>query len=371
MKSVEWMAAAADRLAVHSGSPRVWVGFDGFVDKILHLVDERQDQDHYRRIENMADFAGRVAQAAGYSANIEMVPQTVKLGGNGPILADGLRHLGCRVTYAGAIGHPDIHPVFKEFADACERVISLAEPASTDALEFADGKLLMGQMLSLREVNWDRLLQAVPCEELADWIGGMELVAAVNWTMLPAMNGLLEGLHAILQGRARRPLFFVDLTDPRKRSRADLREALAWLTRLQQRADVVLGMNEQESAQVEEALFGQAAAGVARRAARLHAALKIHWTVIHPVRTACVASADGVVELYGPYTSKPRLTTGAGDTFNAGLCRALLAGCSPGEAIGAGACASGFYVQQARAPGYEEWIDFMRQWPGPADGESA
>ena len=62
----------ADRLdtgAVHE----VLIGFDGFVDAIIHLVDERRDEDTFTTIERMEGFADRIQQAAGLSCNVELV----------------------------------------------------------------------------------------------------------------------------------------------------------------------------------------------------------------------------------------------------------------------------------------------------------
>jgi hypothetical protein len=338
------------------------VGFDGFVDTIIHLVDERLDVRAYRRMETIDQFAQRVAAAAGYSANMEMVPQQIKLGGNGPIMADGLCHMGCAVTYIGALGVPVVHPVFERLADTCERVVSLAPPAETDALEFVDGKLMMGKMQSLEQVNWENLLAHVSEAELLDLLNRQRLVACVNWTMLPFMNGILTGLRGILSRCGTRPYFFVDLADPRKRTREDIQAVLDILPTVQDHARVILGMNEQESAQVEQILLGETDMDIRNRAIRIRSAMDIDMVLIHPLRSACVADENGVYAIEGPFTPTPKLTTGAGDTFNAGFCRGLLSGLSPEEAIGCGVCASGFYVRHARPPTYRELMDFMRDW---------
>lgn len=320
-------------------------------------------------MERMSAFAERVAAAAGYSANIEMVPQAEKLGGNGPIMADGLCAMSSKVTYAGAIGHPHIHPVFESFAAACEQVISLADPASTHAFEFVDGKLLMGEMQSLRTIDWHHLIQRLPEEALLNLLSHTDLIACVNWTMLFGMNSILKGFQDVLPRLDKRLQFFVDLADPRKRTKEDVIEVCHLITGLQQHADVIFGMNEQESAQVEAHLLGETDMDLRNRAIRLREALDLSYVVIHPLRSACVATRDGVFSYEGPYTAQPKLTTGAGDTFNAGFCRGLLAGLDPNEALGTGMCASGFYVRQARPPMYEELAAFMHAWAQTDCGE--
>src|SRR5256714_14354365 len=108
------------------------------------------------RLPTIAQFASRLAAAAGRSANVELVSQLTKLGGNGPIMANALASFGLRVTYLGNLGYPNLHPVFEDFAKRAE-VHSIAEPGYTDALEFEDGKIMLGKHQSLRQVNWDNI----------------------------------------------------------------------------------------------------------------------------------------------------------------------------------------------------------------------
>ena len=125
------------------------VGLDGFVDKIVTPVDKRHGMgEQFEAVETIADLGSRISAAAGKSANLELFPRFEKLGGNGPIMANALLSLGLGVKYVGALGKPSIHPVFEEFAQKTE-AISLTEPGITTALEFKDGKIMLGNMVSL------------------------------------------------------------------------------------------------------------------------------------------------------------------------------------------------------------------------------
>lgn len=141
--------AGALGVRVQQEQPRALVGLDGFVDTILHAVGARTGPDQFTRIAKIRDFAERIAAASGRSANLELVTQTVRLGGNGPLLANGLARLGAPVDYIGCVGWPDPHPAFRDFA-ARARLHSLSEPAFTDAVEFEDGKLMLGKHDPLR-----------------------------------------------------------------------------------------------------------------------------------------------------------------------------------------------------------------------------
>jgi len=127
---------------------RAFVGLDGFVDEIIHVVDKRDNAEAYQRVPTISRFSERIAAAAGHSTNIELVNQRTKLGGNGPIMANALARLGIKVTYVGALGYPNMHPVFNEFARRAE-VHSIADAGHTDALEFDDGKLMFAKSAHL------------------------------------------------------------------------------------------------------------------------------------------------------------------------------------------------------------------------------
>src|SRR5437773_7198500 len=174
-----------------------FVGLDGFVDEIVHAVDKRENAESFERLPTIAKLAERLSAAAGKSTNIELVNQRTKLGGNGPIMANALARFGIKVTYLGTLGYPHLHPVFDEFATRAE-VHSIAEPGHTDALEFEDGKIMLGKHTSLKDVNWANILGRFGSERFAAKFEGSDLVAFVNWTMLPHMSDIWESLQAEL-----------------------------------------------------------------------------------------------------------------------------------------------------------------------------
>src|SRR5436190_15155659 len=152
-----------------------FVGLDGFVDDILHVVDKRESAEKYIRLPTIAQYAERLAGAAGRSTNVELVSQLTKLGGNGPIMANALASFGLKVTYLGILGYPNLHPVFAEFAKRAE-VHSIAEPGYTDALEFEDGKIMMGKHQSLTQMNWENIKTRFGKEKFAAKFGSADLI---------------------------------------------------------------------------------------------------------------------------------------------------------------------------------------------------
>lgn len=55
-------------------------GFDGFVDEMISVVDQRQTLDDYKRIETIARFGEKISAAAGHSSLREIVINEVDLG---------------------------------------------------------------------------------------------------------------------------------------------------------------------------------------------------------------------------------------------------------------------------------------------------
>ena len=346
-----------------------FVGLDGFVDEIIHVVDKRIDFESYTRVETIAQLAERIGRAAGLSTNIELIPKQVKLGGNGPIMANALRSYGAQVTYVGCLGSPDIHQVFRELADACD-TYSICEPGHTDALEFTDGKLMLGKIEVLKEVNWENITAKLPPEKMVEILSRSQLISMVNWTMIPYMNDIWETmLDDVLPklDSPEKPLAFFDLADPEKRSKEDIASAMELIERFEKFCRVILGLNRKEASEIADVLgltlsdkpenvsLEEITTAIAER-------LDLFCLVVHPVTEAGTVVGGQFYHVEGPYTSNPRLTTGAGDNFNAGFCLGQLLGLAPQQCLVTGTGTSGFYVRNMRSPRFSELMDFLELW---------
>lgn len=349
--------------AVRTGTPQSCVvGFDGFVDEIIDVVRTRQDADSYERMEQMTELSDRIARAAGLSGGIEMVCRQTKLGGNGPIMAQALLAHGHSLHYIGALGKDQVHPVFAEFASRCTSLISVADPGITEALEFSDGKMMLSRVAPMNDVNWVSLLRHLPVQQIEPMMRQAALIAFTNWSSLLRMNSLIEGVLNILEESPQRPWIFFDLADPRKRTTQDISEVLQMMTAMQGASEVIFGMNRNESDLIAQVL-GIDVADIRERAVAIREQLNLAQVVIHPLEGAAVATIRGSWWVDGPYTPNPRLTTGAGDNFNAGYCHGILCGLAPEDALFCGVSTSGFYVRQMHSPDTAELAAFMQVWP--------
>jgi sugar/nucleoside kinase (ribokinase family) len=343
---------------------RAVVGFDGFVDTIVTPVGLRRGQgDAFTPIATIEEFGRRILGAAGKSTNLEFYPRLEKLGGNGPIMANALLAAGTRVTYIGALGTPNVHPVFQDLASRA-RIVSLCGPARTTAVEFTDGKLMLGTMRSLDEITYEKICATMGAAAFAAELAAADLVALVNWTMIPNLTAVFQAMVAPLPKKDR--IFFFDLADPEKRSVEDLRAALAAISTFTAHGRAILGLNLKEAQQVYPALgfvaTGEDEAGLRRMAADIRERLGLACVVIHPKESAACATATGSWWVPGPYTEKPLITTGAGDHFNAGFASGQLLGLAPEACLGLGVCTSGHYVRTGLSPALSDLESFLANW---------
>ena len=364
----EECARRLNALATKACGFHAFIGLDGFVDEIVEAVDKREDAQDYSRLPTISSMAERIAGAAGKSTFIELVNQRTKLGGNGPIMGNALATLGLNVTYLGALGYPNIHPVFEQFAHRAA-VHSIAESGHTDAVEFLDGKLMLVKSVSLNEVTWENIQARFGRETFTQHFQRADLIGFVNWTMIPNMSeiweSLLRELCPAVEG-PRRKMFF-DLCDPEKRGADDIARGLQLISEFQKYFDVTLGLNEKESCEIAE-VFGipvknQGPEELGEMARQIHDHLQIDTLVVHPVTYALAVSAGNVDVVHGPVIAKPVITTGAGDHFNSGFCLGKLLGFDNAFSLLTGVTTSGFYVKTGQTPTIRDLSGMMCQWP--------
>jgi len=365
--------ATAGKLAAAARSlpaTKALVGLDGFVDEIIAVVDKRFSDEAYEPVRTISALADKISRAAGQSSNYELVVRKRKLGGNGPIMANALASLGLGVSYIGSLGYPNLDPVFEEFATRAH-VISVAESGHTEALEFDDGKLMLGKYATLGDVNWDKVLERVGRDHFIQLVDESSLIGLVNWTMLSGMNGIWVKLaEEILPPLERKPrTLFIDLADPEKRTPDDIQEAMVLLARLQDQLDVILGLNLKEAVEIAHVVGLPAEkdpeAAMEHLAIAIRRALDLCCVVIHPRRGAAAATRTESARFAGPFVQQPLISTGAGDHFNAGFCLGRILGFDLEESLCTGVATSGYYVRSAISPSATALAEFVAALPPP------
>ena len=279
---------------------------------------------------------------------------------------------GADITYIGSLGFPTVDAVFHSLEEKVN-VYTIENPGHSDALEFNDGKLILGKMSSLVNVTYEQLVSVVEEDRLKGLIEEADLFATVNWSMLPNMTDLwrklLQNIVVSLPVKANKPFMFIDLADPEKRENAEIIEALQLLKEFNGYFRVVLGLNKKEAYEIANVLdlFDDASLRHMQVSLKdlnkaLYDYLGIYGVVIHPVDRSCCMVNDEFYEELGPYVERPKLTTGAGDNFNAGFMLGMLLGLNPDQALLTGMSTSGYYVRNAKSPEFNNLIEFIGDW---------
>jgi len=369
MQYVSTTLEQLERKASQIAGKRAIVGLDGFVDKIMTPVASRAGRgEAFTPFASMADFGNRIVEFAGKSCNIELFPRMEKLGGNGPIMANSLVAGGMSVRYIGALGTP-VHPVFADFAKKTSAV-SLCEPGITNALDCPDGKILRGQLASLDEITYERIVEKMGEGAFLDEVSRADLIALTNWTMIPPMTEVLEAMLSrvlpMMFPKDGGRLFFFDLADPKKRTEGDIRAVLEVIGRFRGHGRVTLGLNHAEAQQIASVLGLEVPANNAealkKAAAEIRRKMEITTVVIHPREGAACATRDGAWYTDGPLCANPLISTGAGDHFNAGFATAQVLGLSPEACLTVAVAFSGQYVRTAKSPSLGATDSFLRGW---------
>jgi len=137
--------------------------------------------------------------------------------------------------------------------------------------------------------------------------------------------------------------------------------------------DVVLGLNLKESERVMSVLGLPAArsgdeaslSAIEEAARALRAKANISCVVIHPRAGAAAATAQASAQFAGPFVKEPKISTGAGDHFNAGFCLGWVLGMGLEESLCTGTATSGYYVRTAESPSITQLAEFVAQLPAP------
>jgi len=335
----------------------IFVGFDGFIDTLIQCVDTRKSSTSFHPIATISDFAHRIQKAAGKSTNIECVVQDRLLGGNGPLLAQTLLSLALPVNLVGCFGYPSLSQEFTSL----KNIHSFAQPGETEALEFRDGKLLLGKMGEIGTLSLEKAFSRLPRGLIPELLQQSTVIATLNWTMMPLVG---EFWHWLLDHREylqHKPYIFVDLCDPAKRAQTDLKKDLDSLKKLNATAPVVLGLNKSEAEQTAKLLHLPTDISLSELAHSLTSSLKFHAVIIH-TRQEVAGSLEGTKKsLQVPPCSHPKRATGAGDNFNAGLILGLLEKKPLDEILKYAVATSGIWVRTGESATSTSLHSFLKK----------
>jgi hypothetical protein len=367
MNSKKYIPALITKLASMKDEPvteKIFVGFDGYIDKIQKAVKSRtvSDVTYYP---NLVEFADRIARAAGKSGQVELVTQETKIGGNAPIMANALGHLGVRSVCLGNGGYPVIHPEYENLHPGVS-ILSIGDPAETNALEFNDGKMILSELSTFRKIDWEYVRNTIGMDKLQEEMNSCEVLALVGWCnpdhATDVWRGILENL---MPSTSPKKLLFFDLADPTKKTVKDLMEVLDVINGFSTYGTVILGINENETLKLFDILSEKGTSqpdDLDRIGQLIFSKLSIDGLLIHPVDRCILVNKNGVINLEGKVVTEPRISTGGGDNLNAGFCTGHMLGLSMEESMILGMATSGSYVKYGKSPDIPAIIAYLDSW---------
>lgn len=372
-ESLRELGELLDRRRADVAAAATVIGFDGFIDQVLRVVEERRGPGRFVPVADIRGFAGWIGSCAGKSGMREVLLDEVAPGGCTMNMGDGMAAAGVPVDCFAVLGEPPaaaFAPWLAKFRTV--RALPLDHGHAT-IFEFGDGKLIFCRLSHFERFDGDFLAAHLPVAEYLAACRAAKAIVITCWSTFPFMNDCWEWLlDRVFAAVSHRPWFYFDLADPASRSGADRRRMIGLLGRFAGCGPAALSLNLSEANHLATTLGLPAAddsrAAVEALAVALRERAAVAEVGIHRVRAATVASAaDGVWTVAGPYCRQPKKSTGAGDRFNAGYCLGLELGLAPVPRLLLGTAMSGFYVRHARSASLDELIAFVGRW---ADGES-
>ena len=362
----ERKAGLFDAIAVSADTlkgKKITAGFDGFLDTIVKVIKEKDEHTGATMFKTIKEFGDYILEKHGASFSLELNVESVKLGGNMPIMANALGRFGVTVNCIGTLGYPQIHPVFKNFPSTC-RLYSFAEPGLSTAHEFNDGKMMMAQMGAVNTSGWDKITEIIGIETLVRLFSESQLICLLNWSEIDVSTdvwkGLLQNILPAYQANTKQLMFF-DLSDCSKRTSEAISEVFFLLDGFSKYANVILSLNKNETGILYRTMFykdpGTNLAGAGRE---LFERLSLHTLLIHSSKEVIAINKEQLVTMKTFFTPAPKISTGAGDNFNAGFCAGQLLDLDTELSIVLANAFSGFYVRNGISPEAKDIIEFVQ-----------
>jgi hypothetical protein len=336
------------------------IGFDGFIDKIYRPISSQEDKDinYYKTIN---DFGERIKKASGLSCDIDIELESIQPGGNTPLFANSLGNLGINTDCIAPIdGYEEI---FNKYMSKNCNIYSIGEPALSFVLEFFDGKIMLGDTHTFKNIDYS-IIKTKVGDRFNEMLNNYELISMVNWSHFKNMtliwekiiNHLSQNLNKV---KKKDQTLFIDLADSSSRSIKDIKEMLKILKKFRSYYKVIIGLNENESRDLGNKLIKIDFNNITNVGKHLVNNGYVDEVVIHPVAEAYLINKLNQVKVKVPKVEDPVLTVGGGDNFNAGFSWGILNDFNNQEALILGAINARLFVEKGSSPSINDLYNYI------------
>ncbi len=334
---------------------KVTVGFDGFVDVLVRPVAKtasvEKDLKYFQTIE---EFGGYLSAHKGISCSVETEVFVKKFGGNGPHVSNALSCLGADVDCIGTFGKDKIEPVFSNLP--C-RLYSFDEPGISTALEFSDGKVMLGERIC-KKPDWSRILACTAKAGTSRLLGEPDILALVNWSEISYSYELWQKVleeYLKKEGRQKERVVFFDLCDISRKSSEEVLGVLNLIREFSAYRQTILSMNRKEATLVSYIIGTNSCQDAGEKLLR---EWEIDQVIVHGCEKSILVTRDGTCVHRNNQVKNPILLTGAGDTFNGAFCAAMLLGLEDEERLWFAARFAEDFVRRGKPGTLEEMEEY-------------
>ena len=338
------------------------IGFDGFVDKIYRPISSHNSEEtnYYNTID---DFGDRIKQAAELSCDIDIELELIQPGGNTPLYANSLGHLGINTDCIAPID--EYEDIFAKYMSKNCNIYSIGEPALSFVLEFFDGKIMLGDTHSFKNIDYDIIKNRVG-DKIYEILNNYELISMVNWSHFDNMTLIWKKLIHYLNKNQdkinqKKQTLFIDLADTSSRSIKDIKEMLKLLNNFRDYYQVILGLNENETRDLGNKIMTSNFKSITNVGKHLVFSEFVDEVVIHPVAEAYLIDKSNTVKVTVPKVENPILTVGGGDNFNAGFSWGILNNLTCQESLILGTVNARLFVEKGSSPSINDLFNYLSE----------
>jgi sugar/nucleoside kinase (ribokinase family) len=190
-----------------------------------------------------------------------------------------------------------------------------------------------------------------------------DLLAIVNWAEIDASSdiwkGILNEVIPAYKSSGNQAIFF-DLSDLSKRSNAEISQAVELIRVFSQTAKVILGLNQNEAKIIYNTICKKEESGDLQfLGASIFSQLRPAILVVHSTRQSFAFDELGTYHCNSFFVEDPKISTGAGDNFNAGFCAGLLLDAGTLQSLVLASAVSALYVTNGASPQLVDVINFL------------
>ncbi|CAN5619279.1 hypothetical protein BH10BAC2_BH10BAC2_45420 [soil metagenome] len=344
-------------------SKKVTAGFDGFVDTIVRVIKNKEDKNKPEFFNTTNDFGKYITEKSGSSFSLEYEEINTKLGGNMPITSNALARMGIRVNCVGALGYPQVHPVFNNLSSNC-KPYSFTNPGIAVAYEFTDGKIILSQMQELNRLEWEELKNIIGIDTLINLYKESDLLGIFNWSEIDTSTniwkGILTDVLPYYKRAGEKQTVFFDLSDCSKRSDEAIKEMLSLIKEFSNYRKVILSVNKNEFRCISEVLFGRETEySFENNGSKIYERTGVDILLLHSSKETIILSKNQSCKANSFFVTDLVISTGAGDNFNAGFITAQLLGLDLESSLIFANAMAAIYIQSGISAEMKDVINFL------------